>query len=203
MPPDFFNPGKDIDKHGHKLPHWQQGEVMQFVTFRLGDALPIEMVRQWNAASHAWKNANPPPWTADEEAEYHRRFTVKLEKWLDQGSGSCLLKDAGNRRMLEEALMQFRGDRVHHQAWVIMPNHVHLIFKPEGPLEKLLQAWKSVSAKRIAKGSIWQPNYRDTQIRDGGHFANAVRYVRRNPIQANLYGNQYTLWQSERALAVS
>ena len=99
--------------------------------------------------------------------------------------------------------MRYQGERVHHHAWVIMPNHVHLLFKPVDPLEILLQAWKSVSAKRIGKGSIWQANYRDTLIRDGDHFKNAVRYIRNNPVKARLSGDQFTYWQSERAACVS
>lgn len=95
--------------------------------------------------------------------------------------------------------MHFQGERVEHQAWVIMPNHVHLLFKPIAPIEKLVQAWKSVSAKRIGKGSIWQPNYRDTLIRNREHFANAVRYIRRNPVKAKLKDEEFTFWQSERA----
>ena len=86
--------------------------------------------------------------------------------------------------------------------WVIMPNHVHLLFQPLKPLGILLQAWKSVSAKLIGHGSIWQANYRDTLIRDGDHFANAVRYIRRNPIKAKLRADSFTLWQGERALLV-
>ena len=34
---DFLDESGEIQKHGTKLPHWQQGEVMQFVTFRLGE----------------------------------------------------------------------------------------------------------------------------------------------------------------------
>ena len=98
--------------------------------------------------------------------------------------------------------MHFQGDRVEHHAWVIMPNHVHLLFKPVAPIEKLVQAWKSISAKRMGKGSIWQPNYRDTLIRDGEHFANAVRYIRNNPVKAKLRSSDFTLWQSERAILV-
>ncbi len=98
--------------------------------------------------------------------------------------------------------MRFQGERVNHHAWVIMPNHVHLLFQPVNPLGILLQAWKSVSAKLIGQGSIWQANYRDTLIRDGEHFANAVRYIRRNPIKAKLREDCFTLWQSERALLV-
>lgn len=47
MSSDFLNPDERIQKHGDKLPHWQQAEVMQFVTFRLGDALPKAKVDHW------------------------------------------------------------------------------------------------------------------------------------------------------------
>ena len=95
--------------------------------------------------------------------------------------------------------MKFQGDRVEHQAWVIMPNHVHLLFTPHAPLEKLVQAWKATSARLIGKGGIWQRNYRDTLIRDAAHFANAVRYIRRTPVKAKLPESAFTLWQSPRA----
>jgi putative transposase len=202
MSGDFLNPDLPIRKHGQSLPNWQQGEVMQFVTFRLGDALPPAKVQHWKQQSRAWKNTWPPPWTKEQEEEYHRKFTAKLERWLDQGAGSCILRIERNRLLVENVLMRFQGERVHHHAWVIMPNHLHLLFKPIAPLDKLIQAWKSVSAKGMGHGSIWQPNYRDTMIRDGDHFANAVRYIRRNPIKAKLGQGEFTLWESERAMAV-
>lgn len=95
--------------------------------------------------------------------------------------------------------MRFHGERVHHHAWVIMPNHVHLLFSPAVPINKLIQAWKSVSAYSIGKGPIWQRNYRDTLTRDQDHFINAVRYIRKNPVKAKLTEDAFTLWQSERA----
>ena len=96
--------------------------------------------------------------------------------------------------------MRFQGERVEHHSWVIMPNHLHLLFTPMIPIEKLVKAWKGTSAHRLGLGPIWQANYRDTLIRDGQHFANAVRYIRRNP--AKLRSGTYTLWQGERASSV-
>jgi type I restriction enzyme R subunit len=200
MSRDFLNPDAPIEKKHHgDLPHWSQGEVMQFVTFRLGDALPRGKVLRWKSQSEAFRSTWPPPWTPEVAAEYHRNFTMKLERWLDQGVGVCWFREPSNRQILAEIFMKFQGERVEHHAWVIMPNHVHLLFKPIDPIEKLIQAWKSVSAKRLGKGSIWQPNYRDTLIRDGEHFSNAVRYIRNNPVKAKLMNEKYTLWQSERA----
>jgi type I restriction enzyme R subunit len=202
MPSDFLNPDREIQKHGDMLPHWQQGEVMQFVTFRLGDALPVAKVKQWIEQRKIWILNHPKPWDAEIEAEYHREFTWKIERWLDRGMGSCLLKNSAARGQLESVLMRFQDVRVHHQTWVIMPNHVHVLFIPEAPLPKLIQAWKSASATAICKGPIWQRNYRDTLIRDTDHFVNAVRYIRNNPVKARLSEGHYSLWQSECAAKI-
>ena len=66
------------------------------------------------------------------------------------------------------------------------------LFAPKVPLETLMKVWKGTSAHRIGQGSIWQKNYRDTLIRDVGHFANAVK----------LREGAFTLWQGPQALAV-
>ncbi len=198
---EFFNPSGEILKHGEQLPHWQQGEVMQFVTFRLADSMPQSKLRQWKEELATWQHHHPKPWNSKTESEYHRRFTRRIEVWLDEGAGSCIFKEIEARQILENTLMRDQNFRVVHHAWVIMPNHAHLLFTPRAPLEKLMQSWKGVSARKIGKGSIWRKNYRDTLIRDSSHFANAIRYIRRNP--KKLPPNTFTLWQSDRALAIS
>ena len=197
---DYLNPSNEILKHGQELPHWQQGEGMQFVTFRLGDSMPAGKLRQWKEVREIWQNVHPRPWSVEVAKEYHRRFTQTLEGWLDEGSGSCLFKEPAHRVLMKTVLMRFQGVKVEHHAWVIMPNHLHLIFTPLMPLEKLIQAWKGTSSRQIGQGKIWQKNYRDTMIRDGEHFANAVRYIRRNP--AKLRAGAFTLWEGLRAQAV-
>jgi hypothetical protein len=173
---------------------------MQFVTIRLGDSMPQGRLRQWRESLEAWRHHHPEPWTDEVRREYHLRFTKQLEDWLDAGEGACWLVDPSARAALEQTLMHDQETRVLHHAWVIMPNHAHLLFIPLVPLEKLLKSWKGVSARKIGKGSIWQKGYRDTMIRDAEHFANAVRYIRRNP--AKLPVGQFTLWESDRAKAV-
>ena len=137
----------------------------------------------------------PKPWSKEIEMEYHRRFSAKIERWLDDGMGSCVFGDPEARRVLAECLMRFEGERVRHEAWVIMPNHVHVLFSPAVPLERLIQAWKSHCARLLGKGPIWQRNYRDTMIRDAGHHANVLRYIRRNPLKAKIAEGKFTLWE--------
>lgn len=182
------------------MPHWQQNEVMQFVTFRLKDAMPMRRVREWREERALWLKQHPRPWDPTTEREYYRKFEDRLERWLDEGLGSCLLRGPECRLRLEEVLMTDHEDRAIHEAWVIMPNHVHLLFTPEAPLEQLMKSWKGISAHRIGQGSIWQKNYRDTLIRDADHFVNAVRYIRRNPV--TLPPADFTLWQGPRARAI-
>lgn len=128
---------------------------------------------------------------------------MSLEFWLDDGLGSCLLKDRITRQILAESLMRFQNERVVHQAWVIMSNHVHLLFKPLVPIEKLIQTWKAYSSLHIGKGPIWHRNYRDTLIRDHDHFIRVVRYIRNNPMKARLSDSQFSLWLGDRARKLS
>ncbi|MBC8126180.1 MAG: transposase [Gloeobacteraceae cyanobacterium ES-bin-144] len=197
---EFYHPEHETQKHGDKLPHWQQGDVIQFVTFRLADSMPQTKLRIWKEELEVWNQHNPKPWSEKQTQQYHTRFTCKLEHWLDECSGSCVLNDPANRLILEKILMNDHGTRATHHAWAIMPNHVHLLFTPLAPLDKLMQSWKGISSRKIGLGSIWQENYRDTLIRDAQHFANTIRYIRRNPVK--LKPNTFTLWQSERALAI-
>lgn len=199
---DFLNRYEEIDKHGRELPHWQQGDAMQFVTFRLGDSIPKGKVDLWLAERKMFVVRQPPPWDDATAREYHERFTRKIEKWLDGCEGSCLLREAANREILSSTLMRFHGDRYEFISWVIMPNHVHALFVPKERIEKSIQAWKAYSAREIGQGSIWQRGYRDTLIRDSEHFWNAVRYIRRNPSKAGLRQGEFSLWESPRAAAI-
>ncbi len=192
---NYFNPLSPFEKHGGELPHWQQGAALQFVTFRLGDALPLSLMKDWREERAQWLSSHPQPWSTEVQAEYHRRFSGKIERWLDQGMGSCFFTDPDARRILEDCMMRFEGERVQHEAWVIMPNHVHALFRPLVPIEKLIQAWKGHAARALGKGSIWQRDYRDTLIRDPEHHANVLRYIRRNPLKAKLSEAMFTLWE--------
>jgi REP element-mobilizing transposase RayT len=182
------------------LQHWQQDEAIQFVTFRLADSIPQTKARKWKEERAIWLTLHPKPWTPAQEKEYHQRFTKDFEDWLDEGKGACIFNHSSNRELLEETMMHDEGKSAHHHAWVIMPNHVHLLFTPVAPIDQLMKSWKGISSRKIGIGSIWQTGYRETVIRDEDQFAKAVRYIRKNPVK--LREGIFTLWQSERARAI-
>src|SRR5262245_11043522 len=106
LPPSssFLNPYAPIRQHKHRLPHWQQGSVYYFVSWRLADSLPKEKLARWTEEKTTWLQKNPPPWSSETEAEYHERFLRRIDDWLDAGEGSCLLKNPASRRRVANAL---------------------------------------------------------------------------------------------------
>ncbi len=170
---------------GHKgwysrgyLPHFDSAELVQMVSFRLVDALPVEVLKRL-------------------ETEYESESDVdkakKIEEYLNTGYGSCFLRDPRVAIIVEEALKFFDSKCYSLIAWVIMPNHVHVLMEvKEGfELPKIVHSWKSFSANKANKilkrnGKFWQREYFDRFIRDDKHFAEALEYIHYNPVKAGL-----------------
>lgn len=164
------------------LPHWEAGEVPQAITFRLADSLPTAVLEQWRA-----ELAQLPDGTATLE----RR--IRIEHALDRGHGEAWLSDARVAATVENALLHFDGERYRLHAWLIMPNHVHVVATPLGErtLAKIVHSWKSFTATAAnallgRRGVFWAREYFDRAIRDEAHFANAVSYAVMNPVKAGL-----------------
>lgn len=94
---------------GHNLPHWRQGGVIYFVTFRTADSMPSERMAQWKSEREVWLANHPSPRSAAMKAEYHRIFTQRWHKWLDEAHGACVLRDLANRILVESTLLKLDG----------------------------------------------------------------------------------------------
>jgi len=185
---DFLNPHDDVEKHRHNLPHWQQGDTWIFLTYRLADSLPESKLLAWQKERRTWLEHHPEPWDERTEGEYHERFATGIDQWLDQGHGSCLLKHPENSQIIADAFRHFDGNRYRLGPFVVMPNHVHLLFQPLGKhqLPDLVHTWKRFTAREINKlgnrsGALWQADYWDRLIRSEKHFQWASDYILRNP----------------------
>ncbi len=206
----FFDEHAPIQKHGFKLPHWQQPGACYFVTFRLADSIPQDKLERWKEEREAWIIQHPKPWDTETEAEYHRRFSGQIEKWLDQSYGECVLRDPEIAGEVEKVLMFHDLGRYVQHSWVVMPNHVHAMFSlhPDEEIDSVLKSWKGVSARRVnarldrAGTKLWQTNYFDRLIRDGSHFRNVACYIRRNPERARLRAGEYRLYESRLVKAL-
>ena len=127
----FLDEDGPIEKTRRNLPHWRQAGCMYYVTFRLADSLPQSLLKQWQAERVLWLKLNPRPWSEAVMREYSRRFQGPVEKWLDAGHGSCTLRDPAKRAVVADALRFFDGKRYALDAFVVMPNHVHVLVVPK------------------------------------------------------------------------
>ncbi|MCB1233126.1 MAG: transposase [Verrucomicrobiae bacterium] len=203
----FFHEYEEIEKHGFKLPHWQQPGACYFLTFRLADSIPRQLLDKWEDDREAWLKQHPPPWTPELEQEYHERFSRQIEHWLDQAHGECVFREPEIAEILAQVLLFHDGAEGRYQihSFVIMPNHVHGLFSlhPDYRLEDCLKNWKGISARHINQllgregNTLWQRNYFDRLIRNAHHFTAVARYIRRNPAKANLSPGSYHLYESD------
>jgi REP element-mobilizing transposase RayT len=164
------------------LPHFDGGPIPQVLTFRLADSFPKERLDAWSE-----ELARLPEKEAS--AERHRR----IESYLDTGAGNARLRDRRIATLVQEALLFFDGKRYHLHAWVIMPNHVHVLFTPMNThsLTNILHSWKSYTTHRAnrilnCRGKFWQEESFDRYIRNEQHFLAAMNYIESNPVKAHL-----------------
>ena len=157
------------------------GEALpQLVTFHLCDALPEDLLALWR------EEVQEMP---DGDGEFRRR----LERFLDTGDGDAWLANPDIARLLETAILADDAERYVLHAWVIMPNHGHVLFTPF-PSEKLssiVSTWKKAVAREAnqlldREGDFWFTENYDQEIRGEDHYARTIAYIEKNPVKANL-----------------
>ena len=165
------------------LPHCDVPHVIQSITYRLADSLPKEALARMEAEVQSG--------SLEEECSLILRR--RIDAWLDGGHGACLLRQPDVARMIIDNWRHFDPERYRLEAFVVMPNHVHVLIamKPEVSLSDIVRSWKTYSAKQIARitgweGTVWQADYWDRYMRDAEHYHRAVAYIHANPVKAGL-----------------
>src|SRR5271156_6198561 len=101
------------------------------------------------------------------------------------------------RHLVVEACLHIDGTKCTVHGFVVMPDHVHLVFTPladdDGPisLPEIFQKVKSESAHRInrlleRKGRVWQDESFDHVLRRDEGIDAKLEYMRLNPVRAAL-----------------
>jgi hypothetical protein len=187
---EYFDPLSEIDiRTGGNLPHWEQGSVWYFVTFRLADALPRDVVGKIQQQREQWRRTHDLRNLSREElAEYHQLFSARYEQLLHAGIGSCVLRDPPSADIVHGALGYFGGRRYDLDEYVVMPNHVHVLVKPlaDHGLAEILHSWKSYTANQLNRrlgrtGQLWQHESYDHIVRNEPAMEAIRRYIRENP----------------------
>ena len=164
------------------LPHFDGGELAQFITFRLHDSLPRDVVIRWKEELKLQPS---------EAAQSLMR--KRVEVYLDQCHGECYLRNHDVAQTVQHALLFHDQVKYRLSAWVIMPNHVHLLCTPlvGATLAGIMHSIKSFTSSEAnkmlgRKGRFWQKEYFDRYIRNARQFVKTLTYIENNPVKANL-----------------
>jgi len=114
---------------------------------------------------------------------------LEIDKYLDASNNGSYLNEAV-LTYLYDFLINKNNELYELAAFNIMPNHVHLLFKPILQLTNVMQKLKGNSAYQInkmlnLKGRFWANNYYDKLIRDERHFNVVYNYIKNNHANLN------------------
>ncbi|WP_321476853.1 transposase [uncultured Paludibaculum sp.] len=158
-----------------RLPHVDSPGEPVFVTWRLSGSLPPH--RAFLGGPIASRAA----------------FAV-MDRLLDEARcGPSMLRQPAVARIVQEEILAVAAVGacpVH--AYVVMPNHVHVLWTPAISLADVVRLVKGRSARRInlllgrTGSTFWQSEYFDRLVRSQDEFASVRRYIEWNPVKAGL-----------------
>ena len=164
-----------VRHYERRLPHFDAVGQPIFVTFRLDGSLPHRRVF--------------PPANLDSGQAF-----VAVDRLLDQArSGPFFLRQAEIAQIVASAIRdgEQKMNRYWLHAFVVMPNHVHLMVTSQVPSARWLGPLKGYTGHRANQtlkrsGPFWQNESYDHLVRDGKEFDSIRRYIENNPVTAGL-----------------
>jgi putative transposase len=117
-------------------------------------------------------------------------YFVSFTTWQRQ---TLFVVEAHARLFLKTLYGYKRQGRFQLHAFVVMPEHVHLMLTPapDITLERAMQLIKggyshAVGVECQRKGEVWQRGFTDHRIRDPEDFTQHRNYVHQNPVKRKL-----------------
>jgi REP element-mobilizing transposase RayT len=204
-------------------PHIHQPGGVLFVTYRLHGSIPKATVREYKARKEWLENELRKATRAIQAPEteklvqriekFTREWFVKFEAILHEASvGPMWMQDERVAETVADSLRVLDGKDYRLDAYSVMSNHVHSVFKPfldernlrevkdkdrhpvflsDYPgLSRIMHSVKGRSARQCNRilsrsGAFWEHESFDRIIRPG-KFDATIRYVLDNPVKAGL-----------------
>ena len=162
------------------LPHWHPEGASIFVTWRLYGSLPATVRTARNGCA-----------TKESAGKQFKRLDSALDKC---NTGPLWLKDPRIAAIVIEIIRKGESN-LHYfvlHAFVIMPNHVHLLITPNASISRITNGIKGASAHRAntilsrERQHFWQDESFDHWVRSPREFLKIRLYIESNPVSAGL-----------------
>jgi len=196
------------------LPHYQPGNAVYFVTFRLADSLPGNLVKslkeEYNALVNESKKIKDISRRKSALLKSAKQYFGKFDKLLDGlQTGPLWLKEDAIANLVYESIIYRDVIKYDLHCFTIMANHVHMVFRigevnvsriadstarnsvSSYRVTKILQDLKKYTASESNKilkrsGQFWQNESYDHIIRNATEYTNVINYIINNPVKAGL-----------------
>jgi putative transposase len=203
------------DYRGKKLPHQLRMGNTFAITYRLFGSIPIPVLKTYRAAYLAelvtleqqYIDKNPIE-LEDEVYLLKAKTYLKYDKYLDKNAnGPYHLENDAIAQIVVDSLFFLEKTYGEIQAYCIMSNHVHLLFKSHfienedsASNDELRitmthfierhKGYTALLANRVLQknkdGSFWEEESYDHRIRNEKSFYRNLRYILQNPVKAGL-----------------
>ena len=208
---EAFDPTAEFTIRETCKPHWSQAGAVVFLTMRLKDSIPRELIHRWDRQRRDWLRragvlaVGDDDWAAaverldaDKADRFRQRFNTQREVTLDDGLGRCELGRPPIASAVAQSLLKFDGVRYRMGDFVIMPNHVHLltVFASEEAMQRQRTAWMRYTARTLnpvmgRTGPWWQRDPFDHLVRSPTQYDYLRDYIRDDPTNAGLPADRY------------
>jgi len=198
-----------------RLPHYQPAFGEFFITFRLGNSLPRQLLEKYYHKRRLYNRAyDSEEYALTNKTKIGKLLFKHLDKQLDNyHNGTDWLKQDRIAEIVANKIHELNNDKYLLLCYCIMPNHVHLLLKlsesemqmesptaeSEYPVTTILKLIKGSTAYAANKalnrtGKFWQHESYDHLVRDNQERKNIIRYILMNPVKANLV-KQWKDWK--------
>jgi len=193
-----------------RLPHWDRPGATYFVTSCLAGSIPAQGLLDIANYRHDLERRPQPVDVTPEEWKYRRGKMLfgRTDRWLDVESLARHFEDSNLAKVVVDSMFHFAQERYELLAFVVMPSHIHWVFRPletwvmalgadaenRSPRERILHSLKTYTAWNCnqllqRRGPFWQDESYDHCVRDEEELERIIDYIEQNPVKAGLVAN--------------
>ncbi len=156
----------------NKLHHYSQINAYQFVTFRTLASVDDYLLK------------------INESTLNESSKQLQIDNYLDKSDKGRVLNSEVIRIVLDYC-KTLETEYYNLICISVMPNHIHMLFKQNQNMPKIVQKLKGglsflINKHLNQKGKLWDENYFDKAIRDERHFQVTYDYIKNNAVKAGL-----------------